>query len=113
MKTRKFAVNLEMQLEAGSPEEAAELFVDLVRSERHAVVLTRLQFEVVFRPPPIRHPEEFQLLRQALPTLPAPPEGRRHQGHRGTVRLAWRRLLLAGFVRRRARQRSDTALWPR
>ena len=43
MKTRKFAVNLEMQLEAGSPEEAAEKFVDLVRSERHAVEVEVLE----------------------------------------------------------------------
>lgn len=43
MKTRKFAVTLEMQLEAGSPEEAAELFVDLVRSERHAIEVEVLE----------------------------------------------------------------------
>ena len=37
MKTRKFAVSLEMQVEAASPEEAARQFVELVRSERHAI----------------------------------------------------------------------------
>ena len=42
-KTRKFAVTLEMQLEAGSPEEAAELFVDRARSERHALEVEVLE----------------------------------------------------------------------
>jgi len=36
MKTRKFAITLEMQLEAGSPEEAAERFVERIREERSA-----------------------------------------------------------------------------
>ena len=36
-------MNLEMQLEAGSPEEAAELFVDAVRSERHAIEVEILE----------------------------------------------------------------------
>ncbi|HYY54001.1 MAG TPA: hypothetical protein VFA01_01350 [Candidatus Dormibacteraeota bacterium] len=43
MKTRKFAVTLEMQLEAGTPEEAASLFVERVRSERHAVEVDVLE----------------------------------------------------------------------
>ena len=43
MKTRKFAVSLEMQVETASPEEAARQFVELVRSERHAVEVDVLE----------------------------------------------------------------------
>ena len=36
MKTRKFAVTLEIQLEAETPKDAAEEFVRRIRMERHA-----------------------------------------------------------------------------
>ena len=36
MKTRKFAISLEIQVEAGTPEEAAERFVRRIREEQHA-----------------------------------------------------------------------------
>lgn len=43
MKTRKFAISLEMQLEAPTPEEAAELFVQRVRQERKGFELEILE----------------------------------------------------------------------
>lgn len=36
MKTRKFSISLEIQVEAGSPQEAAERFVQRIREERGA-----------------------------------------------------------------------------
>ena len=36
-------MTLEMQLEAGTPEEAASRFVDLVRAERHAIEVEVLE----------------------------------------------------------------------
>ncbi len=36
MKTRKFSISLEIQVEAASPEEAAERFVKRIREERSA-----------------------------------------------------------------------------
>ncbi len=36
MKTRKFAISLEIQVEASSPEEAADRFVKRIREERSA-----------------------------------------------------------------------------
>ncbi len=36
MKTRKFAVSLEIQVEASSPEEAADRFVRRIRDESRA-----------------------------------------------------------------------------
>lgn len=43
VKTRKFAISLEIQLEAPTPEAAAELFVQRIRSERRGFELEILE----------------------------------------------------------------------
>lgn len=43
MRTRKFAISLEIQLEAPTPEEAADLFVRRIREERKAFELEILE----------------------------------------------------------------------
>lgn len=43
MKTRKFAITLEMQIEAPTPEEAAHAFVKRIREERRAFEVQLLE----------------------------------------------------------------------